>query len=113
MLGRQDKIELHAQSGCYIVVDDFGVNVMYDCTLNDMRATEAELLRMISFFINKVEPLQDTDIRNVFPSIDRLGFASDAVGCEEEYQRAKLELIFCYLECYEHTCDTLQQQRLI
>jgi len=48
---------------------------MYDCTFSDMRATEAELLRMMSFFINKVEPLQDTDIRNVFPSIDRLAFA--------------------------------------
>jgi len=50
-----------------------------------MKATEVELLRMMSFFINKVEPMQDTDIRSVFPSIDRLAFASEAVGCEEEY----------------------------
>jgi len=58
---------------------------MYDCTFSDMKATEVELLRMMSFFINKVEPMQDTDIRSVFPSIDRLAFASEAVGCEEEY----------------------------
>jgi hypothetical protein len=24
-----------------------------------------------------------------------------------------MSLVFCYLECYEHTCDTVEQQRLI
>ena len=100
---------MHTQSGCYLVVDDFGVNIMYDCVFADMRATEGELLKMMSFFINKIEPMQDTDIRNVFPSVDRLSLTADAVSCEDEYQRAKLELVFCYLECYEHTCDALEQ----
>lgn len=37
----------------------------------------------------------------------------EIIICEERYQRAKLDLAFQYLECYEHVCDTLEQQRLI
>ena len=40
LLGRVDKIEEHAPSKCYIVTDDYGVNVMYDATFTDMRAVE-------------------------------------------------------------------------
>lgn len=37
----------------------------------------------------------------------------EALVLEENYQRAKLKLVFCYFECYEHTCDSLEQQRII
>jgi hypothetical protein len=84
-LGLQDRIELHAQSNCYLVIDDFGINLMYDCAFSDMRCTEIELVKMMSFYINKVEPIQDTDLRNVFPAVDRLGLATEALICEEEY----------------------------
>lgn len=40
LLGRVDKIEEHLKSGCYIVTDDFGVNIMFDATFGDMRAIE-------------------------------------------------------------------------
>ena len=40
LIGRVDKIEEHSPSKCYIVTDDYGVNVMYDATFMDMRALE-------------------------------------------------------------------------
>lgn len=93
--------------------DDFGVNLMYDATFADMRALEEELLMIMSYYINKLEPLSDTDLRNVFPSVDRFNLVKEIIICEEKFQKAKLELAFQYLECYEHVCDTLEQQRLI
>ena len=96
-----------------LVTDDYGFNVMYDATFTDMRALEQEMLKVCSYFINKVEPLQDKDMRNVLPTIDRLGVVKEICEYEEKYQRAKLRLCMCYLECYEHTCDTLEQQRTI
>ena len=56
-----------------LVTDDYGFNVMYDATFTDMRALEQEMLKVCSYFINKVEPLQDKDMRNVLPTIDGLG----------------------------------------
>jgi len=67
----------------------------------------------MSYYINKLEPMQDLDLRNIFPSVDRFGMIKEALILEENYQRAKLKLVFCYLECYEHTCDSLEQQRII
>jgi hypothetical protein len=86
---------------------------MYDSAFADMRVLEQELVLTMSYFINKIEPMQDLDLRNVFPSVDRFGMIKEVFILEEAYQRAKLKLAFCYLECYEHTCDTLEQQRLI
>ena len=40
LLGRVDKIEEHEASKCFIVTDDYGVNVMYDAAFADMRAVE-------------------------------------------------------------------------
>ena len=68
---------------------------------------------MVSFYINRVEPMQDRDMRNIVPSVDRLGIVREALHWEELYQRAKLQLALQYMECYDHTCDSLEQQRLI
>jgi hypothetical protein len=48
-----------------MVTDDYSVNLMYDAAFADMLALEQELLKTLSFFINKLEPIQDTDFRNV------------------------------------------------
>ena len=78
-----------------------------------MRVLEKELIKIVSYYINKVEPMQDTDFRNVFPAVDRLAIVRELLVCEEKFHAAKIELVFAYLECYEHTCDTLEQQRII
>lgn len=109
LLGRIDFLSEHEGSGCYLVTDDYSVNVMYDATFADMRALEQEMLRTMSYFINKLEPMQDTDLRNVFPAVDRFKLVEELIQCEEQYHRTKLLLAFSYLECYEHTCDTLHQ----
>lgn len=53
------------------MTDDFGVNVMYDVTFADMSSIEQEMLKIISFYINKVEPIAEVDLRTVFPAVDR------------------------------------------
>jgi hypothetical protein len=113
--GRIDFYTEHQQSRCILVSDDFGVNLMYDSTFVDMRVLEQEILKIMSYYINKVEveAMHQTDLRNVFPTIDRFNLIKEVLECEDRYQKAKLELVFCYLECYEHTCDTLEQQQTI
>ena len=91
-----------------MVTDDYGFNVMYDCTFMDMRAVEQEMLKIVSFYINKVEPMQDRDLRNVLPCVDRLGIVKEVLYWEEKFQRSKLKLCLHYMECCDHTCDTLE-----
>ena len=68
---------------------------------------------MGSFYISKLEPIIDNDITNIYPSVDRLKIAQEAFELEESFQEEKLGLVLAYLECYEHTSDILEQQRLI
>lgn len=49
-MGRIDSIYSHS-SGISLVKDDFGVHVLYDAALADMRMMETELLRICSFYI--------------------------------------------------------------
>lgn len=113
LLGRVDKIEEHTESGYMMVTDDYGVNVLYDATFADMRNLEQEMLRTCSYYINKVEPVQDTDLRNILPTVDRFSMIENLLEFEEKFHKAKLDLSMTYLECLEHTCDPLDQQRII
>lgn len=88
--------------------DDFNINVMFDATFLDMRSIEQEMLKICSYYINKNEPLLDNDIRNLYPSIDRLQILDDILELENEYQEAKVNLVLLYLEAFEHVCDLLE-----
>lgn len=68
-----------------MVQDDYGVNVMYDASFADMRVLEQELVRTMSYYINKLEPMQELDLRNIFPSVDRFGMIKEALDLEESY----------------------------
>ena len=81
---------------------------MYDCTFADMQALEQEMLRTVSYYINKLEPMPETDFRAVYPIVDRFNFLKGLIEQEDQYQRAKLDLVFAYMECYEHTTDTVE-----
>lgn len=85
---------------------------MYDVTFADMRAIEQEMLKIVSFYINKIEPIAEVDLRTVLPTVDRFQIINEVLECEENFQRAKLALCMAYLECLEHTCDSLDQQRI-
>lgn len=108
-----DKLYKHEASGLNLVKDDFGIHVLYDSAFTDMRTMEQELLKICSFYINKAEPLLDNDLRNCYPSVDRLKILDEALHYENLFQEQKLDLVSAYLECFEHTSDILEQHRLI
>ncbi len=66
---RRDKIEV-TEDGIY-VVDEFGINISYDCIESDYKCLIDELVSVGSWFIKKYECLIDTDEVEVRPSIDR------------------------------------------
>lgn len=89
--------------------DDWNKHIIYDCVTLDMKLLEEEVLKIVSFYINKQEPvLADSDLRNTFPAVDRLEILEEAFDCELKYQNAKAELVISYLECLEHISDILE-----
>lgn len=109
LVGRVDTLYKHAGTGLNLVKDDFGVHILYDAALADMRTMETEVLKICSFYINKAEPLLDNDLRNTYPVIDRLKILDECLRYENKYQEAKVQLVMAYLECYEHSSDILDQ----
>ena len=73
--------------------DDFGVHVLYDAAFADMRNMETELLKVCSYYINKTEPLLDTDLRNTYPVVDRLKILDEVLKYENMFQEAKIKLV--------------------
>jgi hypothetical protein len=108
-----DKIYKNDQTDLNLVMDDYGVHILYDATFADMRSMEIEMLKVCSFYINKAEPLLDSDLRNMYPAVDRLRILDECMNMENKYQEKKLELCQVLMECYEHTSDVLEQQRMI
>ncbi|CDW82479.1 UNKNOWN [Stylonychia lemnae] len=113
LLGRVDDIYYDEKADFYFVKDDFGIHIMFDASFLDMKNLEQEVLKICSFYIQKREPLLDHDLRYIYPSVDRFEILDDVFECELAFQRAKLELALTYLECFEHTTDTLEQQRMV
>lgn len=110
LVGRADKIYVHRDTGLPLVKDDFDINILYDATFLDVRALEEELLKICSFYINKLEPVLDRgDLSNIYPGVDRLRILDEALQLEAKYQEAKFALLQAYLECYEHVSDILCQ----
>jgi hypothetical protein len=114
LLGRMDQIYYNETLSIYLVKDDFGKHILFDSSLLDMKLMEQEVIRIVSFYINKQEPvLSECDLRNTFPACDRFALLEEVFECELLYQNAKIELIISYLECLEHITDLLEQQRMI
>lgn len=70
-------------------------------------------MRIGSYFIRQHEYLLDSEKQPSFPALDRTQIASDLYKWESEFQAAKIELLFGWLEVYEHICDLVEQNRLI
>ena len=108
LVGRQDMIYKHKQTDLTLVKDDFDVNILYDVSFKDLITLENEVLKICSFYINKIEPILDRgDYANIYPLVDRLRIIDEALQLEVQYQEEKLLLIQTYLECYEHVSDIL------
>lgn len=112
-MGRIDHIELNENQEEVYVKDDFGVYILYDCVLQDMKGLEEELIKICSFYINKAEVLQDVHTEKPQPSRDRLEVLSDLLQFESTFHFKKVKLTMAYMECYEHVVDPLEQQRLM
>jgi hypothetical protein len=119
LIGRIDKIEFSEEkmNGELIeevyVKDDFGVYILYDCVLQDMKYLEDDLIKLGSYFISKQEVLIDPSCERPYPLKDRLEILADMVQMESKFQFRKVKLIQLYMECYEHICDPLEQQRIM
>lgn len=108
LMGRTDHIQLDEELEEVYVKDDFGVYILYDCVLQDMKGMEEELIKICSYFINKAEVLQDVHTEKPQPVKDRLQTLSDLLECEAKFQFKKVKLCMTYLECYEHIVDPLE-----
>lgn len=82
LLGRSDFFEKHKETGFNLVRDDFGVYILYDVAFVDVRSLETEMLKIASYFINKLEPIIDNDLNNVYPAVDRLAMVEEILEHE-------------------------------
>ena len=109
LMGRVDHIEIDEALEEVYVKDDFGVYILFDCVLQDMKGMEEEMIKTISYYINKTEVLQDVHTDKPYPCKDRLQTLSDLLECEATFNFKKVKLAMAYLECYEHIVDPLEQ----
>jgi hypothetical protein len=59
LMGRIEFIELNEDLQEVYIKDDFGIYIMYDCVLQDMKWLEDELCKIGTFFMHKSEVLLD------------------------------------------------------
>ena len=109
LMGRIDKVELNEEKEEVYIKDDFGVYIMYDCVLQDMKGIEDELIKIASHYISKSEVLQDVHAEKPQPCKDRLELLNDILMLESKFQYRKVKLVMAYMECYEHIVDPLEQ----
>ena len=113
MLGRADKIIKHQKTGLNLVLDDFGIYVLFDASISDLSEMEEQILMICSYYINQAEPVLDKNPSKLHSSVDRLRILEEAIEFEQIYQEHKLTLVESYMECFDHTSDLLEQQRLV
>ena len=58
-MGRIEFVEINENTGEVFIKDDFGIYIIYDCVLQDMKCLEEELIKVGSYFIQKGEVLLD------------------------------------------------------
>ena len=114
LVGRADKIYKHKETDLMLVIDDFDIHILYDASIKDLKTLEKEVLKICSFYINKMEPLIDrSDSSNIYQTVDRMRILDEALQLEVLYQEQKMNLLLIYMECYEHISDILSQQRMV
>ena len=45
---------------------------MFDASFGDMNVLENEVIKICSYYISKIEPIIDEDLKNLYPIVDRL-----------------------------------------
>jgi hypothetical protein len=113
LMGRIEFIELNEEKQEVYVKDDFGIYVMHDCSLQDLKSLEDELLKIGSYYLQRSEVLVDPTQKQSPPAKDRQELLSDLLKLESDFQFQKVKLCQVYLECYEHITSPLEQQKIM
>lgn len=61
LMGRIDFVEINEVLKEVYVKDDFGIYIIYDCVLQDMKFVEKELAKVGSYYLHKSEALLDPE----------------------------------------------------
>jgi hypothetical protein len=105
-INRIDTYKIDEELREIFVVDDFGINIMYDCSIQDMVVFEEQLLQVGTHFIQKNE--QDFDFEKFeYAMVDRVEVLSDLLDYELQYQFTKSQIVLAYLDALEHSVDPL------
>lgn len=62
LMGRIDFVEINEILREVYIKDDFGIYILYDCVLQDMKFMEIELAKVGSYFLHKSESLIDPEM---------------------------------------------------
>ena len=111
-MGRIDFVEIDESLEEVYIKDDFGIYILYDCVLQDMKFLEDELCKVGSFYLHKSEVLIDPKSKPI-PCRDRQELVADLLKKEALFAFHKVKLVQVYMECYEHISDPLEQQKLM
>jgi hypothetical protein len=87
-LNRIDTYEFNEERQEIFVIDDYGINIMYDASLEDLVAFEREMVTVATHYIKKNELDFDFD-RYEFGLVDRIDVLDDLLKLETEYQFIK------------------------
>lgn len=111
-LNRIDTYQINDEAREINVIDDFGVSIVYDATIQDMVLHEQYLLQVGTYFIKKTE--HDFDFHKYeFSLVDRMETLDDLLEEDLSYQYLKSQILLAFLDALEHQCDPLVQQRLM
>jgi len=81
LLTRMDTFKVDQATGEIFVIDDFGMHVMFDCSLEDMQTLDKHLLQIATYYVKKTEGHFDFGSYQ-YPFCDRLQVLEDLYDCE-------------------------------
>jgi len=84
-IGRICKRIMSEQRDDVDLIDDFGIQVMFDVSLNDLVDLEKELLKIGSFFIKSHEQVIDAELKEPAMAVDRSEICMDLLEMEHGF----------------------------
>ena len=89
-MGRVDHVEITEKSREVFIKDDFGIYILYECAMQDMKDLEDEMLKVGSHYISKHEYLVNTEVEKAYPLVDRITLLEDLLDNELDFQFKKV-----------------------
>lgn len=71
LLTRMDTFKVDNETGEILVIDDYGMHVMFDCSLEDSAKLDHQLMMIATFYVRKTESNFDFSMHQ-FPFCDRI-----------------------------------------